>query len=109
MKLIVNNRDYDQPKERLVESLGVLPYWVAQAKMIKAPDIVAYLDTCYGWGLHEFEGKVLDDGTYRSPYDEDMDMPYVAKMNTHKGKVYFYPYAMIAIPTDDGYFVTRMD
>ncbi len=52
MKLVVNNRDYDQPKERLVESLGVLPYWVAQAKMIKAPDIVAYLDTCYGWGLH---------------------------------------------------------
>ena len=109
MKLVVNNRDYDQPKEHLVESLGVHPNWVAQAQIIKPTDMVDYLDACYGWGLHKFGGEVLDDGVYRSAYEEDEDMPYVAMMNTYKGKVYFYPYGMIAIPTDDGYFVTRMD
>ena len=30
-------------------------------------------------------------------------------MKTAQGMVYFYPYAIVGIPTSEGYFITRMD
>jgi len=109
MTLVINNRDYDAPQEHLVESLGVLPYWVTEAVLFQEDNLEEYLEKRYGYPLHKFNGSVADDGTYSSEYEDDPDMPYVGKMQTHKGTVYFYPYAMVAIPTDDGYTVTRMD
>jgi hypothetical protein len=109
MRLVLNTRDYNEPKEYLMEWLGVLPHWVFEFNILNGDDILAFMEGCYGYGLHKFEGEVLDDGAYRSQYDEDDDMPFIGKMGTARGDVYFYPYAMVALPTSDGYFVTRMD
>ena len=69
-----------------------------------------YMTERYGFGeLYKFEGTVTEDGVYQSPHEDDEDLEYVGKMQTKDGTVYFYPYAITALPTDDGYFVTRMD
>jgi len=111
MKLTINTNAFpDVPKERLKEALGILPYWVGEYVLL-GPDmgIVNYMTERYGFGeLWHFKGEVLEDGTYR--YPEDPDLPYVAKMSTPNGNVYFYERAMLALPLPNGeYFVTRMD
>lgn len=109
MTLELNTTDYNEPKEYLIEWLGVLPHWVYEFNVLHGDDIVSYMDGRYGYGLHKFGGDVLDSGAYRSEYEEDEDLPYIGKMGTARGDVYFYPYGMVALPTNDGYFVTRMD
>ena len=109
MTLELNTKDYDEPKEYLREWLGVLPNWVHEFNMLNGDDIVSFMDGRYGYGLHKFEGEVLYDGSYRSQYDEDEDLAHIGRMATSYGYVYFYPYAMVALPTSDGYLVTRMD
>ena len=111
MKLTINTKAFpDVPKEHLKETLGILPYWVGEYVVLGTDmDIVRFMTERYGFGeLWQFKGEVLEDGTYR--YPEDPDLPYVAKMNTPNGYVYFYQYAMLALPLPNGeYFVTRMD
>ena len=108
--LTLNTTHYDAPKEHLVESLGLLPHWVVEYNMLGESDIVQYMTERYGFGeLYKFEGTVTEDGRWQSPHEEDEDLEYVGKMQTKDGPVYFYPYAITALPTDDGYFVTRMD
>ena len=78
--------------------------------MLGESDIVQYMTERYGFGeLYKFEGTVTEDGRWQSPHEEDEDLEYVGKMQTKDSTVYFYPYAITALPTDDGYFVTRMD
>ena len=60
-------------------------------------------------GYMNLVGEVTDDGTYVSPHEEDKDLPFVGRMKTAQGMVYFYPYAIVGIPTSEGYFITRMD
>ena len=108
--LTLNTTQYDAPKKHLVESLGLLPHWVVEYNMLGESDIVQYMTERYGFGeLYKFEGTVTEDGRWQSPHEEDEDLEYVGKMQTKDGTVYFYPYAITALPTDDGYFVTRMD
>ena len=108
--LTLNTTHYDAPKEHLVESLGLLPHWVVEYNMLGESDIVQYMTERYGFGeLYKFEGTVTEDGRWQSPHEEDEDLEYVGKMQTKDGTLYFYPYAITALPTDDGYFVTRMD
>ena len=108
--LTLNTTHYDAPKEHLVESLGLLPHWVVEYNMLGESDIVQYMTERYGFGeLYKFEGTVTEDGRWQSPHEEEEDLEYVGKMQTKDGTVYFYPYAITALPTDDGYFVTRMD
>ena len=109
MGLVLNTIEYTEPKEYLREWLGVLPNWVHEFNILNGEDILTFMADCYGYGLHKFEGEVLDSGDYRSKYEEDEDLVHIGKMGTAKGNVYFYPYGMVALPTDDGYFVTRMD
>jgi|DEB0MinimDraft_10_1074344.scaffolds.fasta_scaffold101913_2 hypothetical protein len=109
MGLELNTKDYDEPKEYLMEWLGVLPHWVYEFNILHGDDIVSYMDGRYGYGLHKFDGEVLYNGTYRSEHEEDDDLPFIGRMATSYGYVYFYPYSMVALPTNDGYFVTRMD
>ena len=59
--------------------------------------------------LVQFEGTVTEGGLYQSSHEDDEDLEYVGKMDTKDGPVYFYPYAITALPTKDGYFITRMD
>ena len=108
--LTLNTTHYDAPKEHLVESLGLLPHWVVEYNMLGESDIVQYMTERYGFGeLYKFEGTVTEDGRWQSPHEDDEDLEYVGKMQTKDGTVYFYPYAITALPTDDGYFITRMD
>jgi hypothetical protein len=113
MKLILNVRDFpDLTASNVEDMLGVLPYWVAQYNILHAEGwhIVEFMTECYGFGghLYRFKGEVLPNGTYR--HKGDPDMPYVARMNTPSGNVYFYEYAMLALPLPNGeYFVSRMD
>ena len=108
--LKLNTTHYDAPKEHLVESLGLLPHWVVEYNMLGESDLVQYMTERYGFGeLYRFGGDVQEDGSYKSNYDEEDDLQYVGKMDTKDGTVYFYPYAITALPTDEGYFITRMD
>jgi len=108
--LTLNTTHYDAPKEHLVESLGLLPHWVVEYNLLGESDIVQYMTKRYGFGeLYRFGGDVLEDGSYKSNCDEDEDLQYVGKMDTKDGTVYFYPYAITALPTDEGHFITRMD
>ena len=111
MILKVNGRDFpDLTASNVEDVLGVLPYWVGQYIIYGTDkDIVEFMTECYGFGeLYKFKGEVLPNGTYR--HKGDPDMPYVARMNTPSGNVYFYEYAMLALPLPNGeYFVTRMD
>ena len=108
--LTLNTTHYDAPKEHLVESLGLLPHWVVEYNMLGESDIVQYMTERYGFGeLYKFEGTVTEDGRWQSPHEEDEDLEYVGKTDTKDGTVYFYPYAITALPTKDGYFITRMD
>ena len=108
--LTLNTTHYDAPKEHLVESLGLLPRWVVEYNVLGESDLVQWMTERYGFGeLYRFGGDVQEDGSYKSNYDEDDDLQYVGKMETKDGTVYFYPYAITALPTDEGYFITRMD
>ena len=116
--LTLNTTHYDASEEDLTESLGLLPIWVREYNVLcvyepdVAPvkDLVQYMTERYGFGrLYEFEGEVLEDGSYRSPHEEDDDLPWVGKMKTKHGTAYFYPYAITALPVDGGHFITRMD
>ena len=111
MELKVNGRDFpDLTASNVEDMLGVLPYWVAEYILYgRDMDIVGFMTERYGFGeLYKFKGEVLPNGTYKS--EDDPDLPYVARMNTPSGNVYFYEYAMLALPLPDGsHFVTRMD
>ena len=112
MKLTINKKVFPDVDPGLLEDmLGVLPYWVAEFILYgwKKMDILEFMTDRYGFGkLYQFKGKVSEDGTYKCA--EDPDLPYVGKMNTPSGTVYFYQYAMLALPLPNGeYFVTRMD
>ena len=109
MTLELNTKDYDEPKEYLREWLGILPNWVNEFNILNSEDILTFMADCYGYGLHKFEGEVLYNGAYRSQYDEDEDLAHIGRMATSFGYVYFYPYGMVALPTTDGHYVTRMD
>tara|TARA_R100001440_G_scaffold75624_1_gene103328 strand:+ start:182 stop:511 length:330 start_codon:yes stop_codon:yes gene_type:complete len=108
--LTLNTTQYDAPKEHLVESLGLLPHWVVEYNLLGESDIVQYMTKRYGFGdLYRFGGEIVNDGVYKSNHEDDEDLEYVGKMDTKDGTVYFYPYAITALPTKDGYFITRMD
>ncbi len=114
-KLQLNNKEYaDIPENRMIEALGILPIWVrewATLGKMAGYDIIQYMTDAYGFGdLYKFKGEVLDDGSYRSSYEEDADMPYVGKMDTPNGTAYFYESAILALPMPDGkHYITRMD
>ena len=112
--LIINEEKYGHlPPQDVKEALGLLPIWVHEFNVLGDDDIVNFMKYRYEWGLYEFNGTVTDTGAYKSEHDEDEDLDYIASMKTKEGTVYFYPYAIIALPTRlgkyHGHFITRMD
>ena len=110
--LQINQAAYpDYSKQELADMLGVLPYWVGDYVAYGSDhDLTYHMKQQYGYGdFYEWGGQVLADGTYRADNDEDEDMQFIGRMKTDDGMVYFYPYGVIAMPTDNGYLVTRMD
>lgn len=103
------NDSWSLDKKIAIESLGLLPHWVVEYNLLDGEDLPEFMEGRYGFSLYKFNGEVLEDGKYRSPHEEDEDLEWVGKMPTKDGVVYFYPYAITALPTKDGYFITRMD
>lgn len=95
----------------IIESLGFIPGWVDEWE--RRPDapisLLDYLVLCYRFGRHDMPaGSKLDDyGTYSYPGDPDL-FP-LAEIITRAGKLWLYEYSIVAIPTDDGHVVVRMD
>ena len=108
--MLVTTMNKEAYPDAIEQDLGLLPGWVMEYNLFSPEGTLKdYLDQRYGFGLYDLEGEVLEDGTYRSPYEEDEDLQWIGKVQSKLGDVYFYPYAITAIPTDDGYFLTRMD
>jgi len=108
--MLVNTKAYpDASQQELAESLGLIPMWIAEFNIMGLNDLKEFLEGRYGYGLYEFNGTVHEDGRYISAYEDDEDLEFVGRMKTKDGYVYMYPYAITAIPTEDGYYVTRMD
>ena len=113
MDLTINTKAFpDVPQDNLKDMLGVLPYWVREYNILwsEGSDIVDFMTNRYGCGkLYKFDAVILSDGTYTSSLD-DPDMPHIGKMKTRHGNVYFYEYAIVALPQQDGsHYITRMD
>jgi len=104
MLVQTNNEVY--PNMDKLEACGYIPYWVDDYNNTET-GLKEHLANCYQFGLYEMGGEVLEDGTYRYPGDDDL--PWIVKMTTPDGILYQYLYGIVAIPTEEGHFVTRMD
>lgn len=109
MIIQINNQDYSH--HQVVDGLGILPYWVNNFESNEdIEDLVEHMTFEYGFGpLRPMEGSVIKNGFWVSPHEEDDDHPYMALQETRAGTVYYFPYGVIALPTPDGYLITRMD
>ena len=103
----------DVPVEHLKEMLSVLPYWVFDYDIhgLETETLKDFMEKMYyPSSLYKIDGEVLATGNYKSRYEDDPVMPWVASMNCTWGTVYFYESAILALPMPDGvHFITRMD
>ena len=96
------------PDHLLLEACGFIPFWVREwSDMPTTQTLKDYLIARYGFGFHKMGGTVTETGVYQYPEDPDLD-PLIA-MDTDEGTLYMYEYAIVAIPTVNGYEVARMD
>ena len=114
------NPNIEASQDRLTQALGLLPFWVrdfcfqyATVDQVgdETKDIVQFMEDQYGFGkLYKF-GSKLKDGMLISEYEEDEDMEWLASYDTPVGLVWFFPYAIVALPRveENDYFITRMD
>lgn len=96
--------------KKLIDACGVLPHWVAEWCFIEGekPSLKFWLDSRYKFGLYHMDkAEISVNGTYTYPEDEPL-FPMIA-INTGEGMFFQYQYAIVAIPTPDGHYVTRMD
>ena len=108
-----HNKYSTASQKQLREACGLLPYWVVEwdtfIRITGETTLKSWLDKRYRFGMYELEKSVIDDdGTYHYPGDDDMH-PFLAIDLGEHGVFYQYPHAIAAVPTPDGYFVTRMD
>lgn len=103
--------EYTRPQ--LGEWMGLIGLWFSEwqyAHKLYDGDMVQYMQDNYGFGeLYKMGGSVSDSGTYVSSYEDDEDLEWIGRVKTSNGYAYCYPYGIVAIPTDDGHFITRMD
>ena len=114
LPLTINSGAFpDVPEEHLKEMLGILPYWVFDYDMhgLETETLKDFMEKMYyPSSLYKIDGEVLATGNYKSRYEDDPVMPWVASMNCTWGTVYFYESAILALPMPDGlHFITRMD
>jgi len=115
----VNTKAYPNTGAQwLKEACGILPHWLIEFDamhhmgMVKFEQLKDHMANCYGFGeLFEFKGTVdPDTQEYISQYEDDEPLaPYMTVHMKDGRKAHIYPYAMLALPTPDGYFITRMD
>lgn len=115
----VNTKAYpDTGAQWLTEACGILPHWIMKFDalhhmgLVEFKELKQFMTDSYGFGeLYEFKGHVdPDTQEYVSGYEEDEPLAPYGTVHMNEGrKAYIYPYAMLALPTPDGFFITRMD
>ena len=105
----INKKDY--PDYPIIDAIGFLPYWVYNFDSDESiDDLVQHMEFEYGFGkLHPMDGHINNDAVWIGGGEGDDNHPFMALQNTRAGTVYYYPYGVIALPTPDGYLITRMD
>lgn len=103
----LNSYSHMSPQE-IFETCGILPHWVAQWEASGLPDLPNYMQKCYGYETSHLEGATITpEGMFQFPGDPDL--PPMIRIDL-EGTTYFqYPYALLAIRTQDSTFITRMD
>jgi hypothetical protein len=108
----------DWTPNQLFEACGLITQWVFEFDYlnrkgeIRFSDLKDYMTEAYGFGeLYKLGGHVdPDTQAYISKYKEDEDLkPYLKMVLEGDAEVLIYPYGIVALPTPDGYFITRMD
>ena len=112
MQAVINVKDYpDYSPTALMESLGILPMWVAQAIETGVPvgDLARFVnEEMYQSGSAPMQGGTVDaKGVYN--YPEDPPMPPILTINHPGISVYFYEHAMVTFQTPDSTVTYRMD
>lgn len=80
----------------IMEWCGILPHWIAEAEEEKGA-MSAALDANYPFGLpaYNFEGTVLENGTYQSK--DDPDLFPLMRLENEAEIAFIYEYAIVAI------------
>ena len=98
----------DMTHADIIESLGLIPPWVAEAEAT-GQTIKASLIENYGpFYMGDMTGGTIDgDGVYTYPDDPPL---YPLVKAEHNGETFYqYHYGIVAVTTDGGQWVTRMD
>jgi len=95
--------------QKLIEACGAIPHWMLEWFMEgDKPPIKDWLDDRYKFGLYHMDkAEIGVNGRYTYPEDEPL-YPLIS-IDTGEGIFFMYQYAIVAIPTPDGHYITRMD
>jgi hypothetical protein len=95
--------------ERIVEAMGLIPYFLANAADDECAKQTFNREYAHGGGWHEMGGfKMEEDGTIQ--YPEDPPHRPLAFCQFGKEEVRIYEYGWVSIRQPDGsYEVSRMD
>jgi len=105
-----NYRLFGNTEHELMEACGLIPMWVREWSASPTQrTLKEYLSDAYGFGLYEMTGGQIDPETGIYSYPEDPELKPLMSIDTDEGVLYIYEYAIVAIPTVHGYFITRMD
>ena len=92
---------------RIIESLGVLPFWLSEG-LEEGETAEHALLSRYEFASGPMTGGTIsEEGVYTHP--EDLDLYPLAKVATETETIYFYEYAMVSIVTEDKTTTYRMD
>jgi len=116
MKLTIDPLNkHEFPVDYIKEMWGIIPIWVGEWNEWDVHEdgvkpLKEYLSEAYGFPMLEMpqdKSTLSEEGVYS--YEGDPDLYPLAEMPTSLGPMYQYHYGIVAIPTKDGYFITRMD
>ena len=94
----------------ILNSIGILPVWSCVILRSQC-DPVKKIKELYDFGVYEIKGGIVDVETGDFKYPEDpVQNPLVKISNIKTGKrIFIYNSAVVAIETESGFFVTRLD
>ena len=107
-------RNRDVSKDKLLEAMGLIPYFAvaAAAQLPKtAEKALELMDLEYGFGMGAMTGAgtVDEDGVYEYPEDPPLYPMAAFRFPESDVTVYVYQYAMVAVVDPETTLITRMD
>ena len=102
-------------KPRLIEALGIVPAFVAEAATHGTPSeatprsVLDDMAKAYGFYMGDMEGGVVTpEGIYQYPEDPDLH-PLIQWTLDDSVVIYMYEHAIIALTDGERTIITRMD